>query len=941
MLFSTEENNAFNKAKDFFNMHQYQDALHWYKQLLEYQNGYERKQVYTYYSIAQCYLRVAKLNEAIKYFHTSFELAKKHYESSLEGLALYHLALSYAKQRNYRLAIKYYEQSIDYSEMSPHMENIEDSYLGLGTIYTSAGYFEKANNCFARAMNFASQKNNKGAWLDAHIKKASNYKAWEQFEDAEQTLKPIDHLITENYFRDNNIDFSILADYYDTKGNIIYKKDKFETFSRIDEAFDCIKKAYEITKKYQNHDKRELARMTNNLANMYLVKENVSDAKFYYLRSLQLFESINDISGQSTASSNIGDLLTQEKNLEEAESYLFQALKFEEQINRPRKLMSIGTNLGKIYIELNRYDDAIKYLMPIIDLTENLLQQGDDVQKRTFFQSLFPLYTILARCFLKKKNYSLLFKYEELRRNKILYQKLCDKYNVSETFSLQKVQAQLREDEAIMTISSPKLTSIIQVVITKNQVIAKEIKDFNFTRDTNIDLFNKRLDIMEYLSREEWKEIWKWESPQNKNKQTILDENTIVKESLDREVQSQQYFSKKKKIFDINTELRGLEVEIETYLYLLTERGEYVQEKGLTDNDKLLNSLTQLVENDRKLETLKKGETLDFNNTSEDDKDENLETIRKYDKKTINVLARWFHSLLIEPHLSILQNIKSLTILPEGHLTLLPFETLMDENRKYLIEDVVIKYAQSVNIQYLLKSIKSQQHTKNNILVIGDAEYENQTVSAEADIEDRMLKRTFLPFPQVWKNLKASPKEIGVIQELFSQEGQNLVISKNKVNKNNLLSLSKDALFKNYKYLHLSLHGYQNGDEPGLVLSRPNYNGFNREDQYLFASEIENLNLDVEFVNAAICQGGIGHIYEGEGILGLQAAFLLAGVQSSSVTLWDVLDSKTSTFMKSFYHEIINNGKSIPEALAETKRQFINGRYKNKVYWAPFLYYGI
>ena len=127
-----------------------------------------------------------------------------------------------------------------------------------------------------------------------------------------------------------------------------------------------------------------------------------------------------------------------------------------------------------------------------------------------------------------------------------------------------------------------------------------------------------------------------------------------------------------------------------------------------------------------------------------------------------------------------------------------------------------------------------------------------------------------------------------------------------------------------------------------IVLSQ-NENDLFGEDGYLRVEEITQLHIKSDFVNLSACESGLGKIYPGEGVVGLTQAFIIAGANSVSVSLWPVADEATSVFMTSVYQKIADG---IPYSLAitDTKREFLSGYhgedYKAPYYWAPFVYYG-
>lgn len=70
------------------------------------------------------------------------------------------------------------------------------------------------------------------------------------------------------------------------------------------------------------------------------------------------------------------------------------------------------------------------------------------------------------------------------------------------------------------------------------------------------------------------------------------------------------------------------------------------------------------------------------------------------------------------------------------------------------------------------------------------------------------------------------------------------------------------------------------------------------------------------------CDSGKGEFEPGEGILGLQRGFLLAGAQNVLTTLWPVSDALTPRFMTSFYQQAFTT-RDASQALADVQRRFL------------------
>jgi len=107
--------------------------------------------------------------------------------------------------------------------------------------------------------------------------------------------------------------------------------------------------------------------------------------------------------------------------------------------------------------------------------------------------------------------------------------------------------------------------------------------------------------------------------------------------------------------------------------------------------------------------------------------------------------------------------------------------------------------------------------------------------------------------------------------------------------------------------------------------------------------EIARLKPEAGFINLSACETGLGRVCCGEGVIGLTQAFLMAGAEGVSVSLWKVADEAPARFMSGMYARAHSQSLGYAEALTELKRAFLRGdfgaSYRDPYYWAPFVYY--
>ncbi len=299
--------------------------------------------------------------------------------------------------------------------------------------------------------------------------------------------------------------------------------------------------------------------------------------------------------------------------------------------------------------------------------------------------------------------------------------------------------------------------------------------------------------------------------------------------------------------------------------------------------------------------------------TSAEDADKNIKEYLEEMKKPAqhgtlprkSLLSKWaqeVYSLIMKPLEPYIKDKKQLFISPDGNLNLIPFEVLMAQDGKYLMEDHIISY---VGAGRDIVRFTDTNVAKGEALIMADPDYnmglkEKEKITSEIRIAKTIRGTVSRDVSGLsFTRLPDTKQEADSIEKILKQKYK--FTTRNYQDRKAL----EEILFSGEppRVLHLATHGYFLKDEEvkpddrftmqekeklpirnienpmlrsGIVLAGVNASlKEGRDDGMVTAEKILGLRLKgTDLIVLSACETGVGDVKNGEGVFGLKRAFI-------------------------------------------------------------------
>jgi CHAT domain-containing protein/uncharacterized protein HemY len=887
-----------------------EQAMKLYKMLLNVDhpanNTYNRGDLYT--SMGWSSNRMGRIDQAEKYYHKALPLAQESGDSLLIGTVYHNLASTHNRRGNSSNALENYQQALNYYTNKRYRAV---TLSNIGGVYAELSLYDKALEYHNRSLKIRREIGSV-------------------------------HLLANIYNRIGLVQ-SNLANY--------------------DQALVSYKQALDNSRKASTP--KLTATILNNLGLLYKKLGEYDHAIDYYNQSLAISKETSDPSSIATTVNNIGQLYWDQGGKEEAVTYYRKALKLRDQIGNPYDIASSLNSMLRLTVDQQNFEQATAY-------ANRLKAMGDSTNSYDMLQKAASFFGRIDQAQHKDK--------EALKHFKKAHsysQYLSPRRQLAPIKDLARQYHKLGSDSAIIwgqkaidiieqhRSNAGALSDLKSGYFGKHSDFYTVVASWVFTYTSDIDRAYKLVEqakaraLSDELAKasqnidEQLPEKIRLERSQKRNEidqlysQLESTVNAQQHEELQQKIRNTElaYASYENKLRSKHPQLKSLRSPEPISLQQAQNSVDgktAILEYAMAGNELLAFMISR---DDVRIETISQS-----GNTEElatrlttmvtDFKDAILSNASRTRLRSESAAL---YNLLLKPFEDDLGNYSNLTIVPDGALAYLPFEAI-SQGDQYLIENFNIKYVPSLTSLTLLKDPEALN--RKDLLAVAGSSFIRDN--------DRSLRRSNL------SNLPSTLIEVDSIATHFRNAS---VLKDEQVSEEALKRLLRQ---NNYQYVHLATHGIIDENQPsrsGLALSTESeISASSIEDGMLRSSEIFGMNINSDMVVLSACNTGLGKMVDGEGMLGMQRSFFYAGTSTVVVSLWNVYDRSTASFMNEFYKSLLQQDtstgwidsalrwigweQSIPfgakaKAMREAKLKMIkHPLFNHPVYWAPFIVVG-
>jgi CHAT domain-containing protein/tetratricopeptide (TPR) repeat protein len=886
--------------------------------------------------------------QALERFQKSQVIYEEAGDKSGIARALYEIGLIHRTQSRLDQALEYYNMSLKIIERIGNEGLMAEILNEIGSVYRLRGRYEHALEFCQKSRTICEELNNKAPLRDVfnnigHIRVAQGYYelALEFYQKSRMLSEELNDKV-------------MLEALLNSIGNVyIYQ-------GRLREALECLHKSLDINEEIGNApDKRGLATRLHNIGRAYRLQGRDDTALEYYRKSLKIREEINDIEGIGGSRNNIGVIYKSQGLYEQALEWFQKSMKSFEEMGNVGGEATCLNNIGDNYRLQRRYDLAVDHLRKSLRLRENI---NDRQGVSRTLNNLILLYQ-------DQGHYTGML---DVSRRAA---RLAEEINAPEELW----SAQNGIGRALRALGRPtearrSFLLAIGVIESLRHEVAGGVKQQQSFLENKLSPWLSMIELL--VSQKEYAEALSF--AERSKAKVLLDTLQVGRANLrgslspqERQTEEEHRFRLVSLNSQLTNELRRdkpdslrvaelkasiekarLEFEaLETSLYvahpeLKVNRGE----ASIINAEEMAallpgatSALLEYVVTDEAtylfVVTKAQGQaaaeikvfTIPIKQT---DLAKQIEVFRRQLAERnlgVRAPAHKLYDLLLKPAQSLLRGKSDLIIAPDDRLWELPFQALLDEGGRYLIERSAVSYAPSLTVLREMRARSDKRRAEaapSTLLALGNPLIGQETVErARLTLRDGKL----YPLPE-------AEAEVRALGRLYGARRSKVYIG----------AEAREDSFKfeagQSRIIHFATHGVLNNAAPlysYLALAQ----GDKNEDGLLEAWELMQLDLKADLAVLSACETARGRTSSGEGVIGLTWALFVAGAPATVVSQWEVESASTRDLMLGFHRQLqapraagkLTKAEGLRRAALKLMK---NPKTNHPFYWAGFVLVG-
>jgi CHAT domain-containing protein/Tfp pilus assembly protein PilF len=856
------------------------------------------------------YLGQYRYAEALNYLQKGLAIYEESGEKKGMADTLRVLGNLHSRQARYDQAIEHYNRGLALSKEVGDRTLTAQIFNDLGRTHDARGHYELGLEFLKKCLALSEELNNKDLQAIALNNLGIHYIDQGRYIDAleylERSVKVLEEAGSANQqgmaVRLNNI-------------GVIYKRQ-----GRYDQALEYYRKSLKVME--ASKDKLRIAESQNNIGVIYKTQGLYEQSLEWLRKSLKNFEEVRASGGIATSLNNIGDAYRRQGRYDLAFEALRESLRIREEVVKDSVSITLTlNNLGRLYHDQSRYSDMLE----VSRRAAGLAEESNDLE---------GLWTARNGVGIALR---------ALGQPAAARQSFLDAIATLELLRHQVAGSSQQQQSFLESRLSPWVNLIDLLVAQHQYTDALTIAEQSKARVLIDALQAGGADFRKSLSLEER------QAEEQKRLQLVALNSQLTREQRRARPDASRVTELKAEIAKVRLEFEALETSIYVaHPELKVHRGEApiikTDELAALLPDTASAALEYVIADDKtflfvitkaagKTEAEVKVHTLPINRDELTRRTDVF--LRQLAERDLGfrTSAAQLYELLLKPAEAQLRGKTSFVIAPDNKLWDLPFQALLPDGGRFLIEKASISYAPSLTVLREMTKRRKIQNTggaSTTLLALGNPMLGRKTIE----------RATMTLHGEGLDSLPEAEQEVKALGQMYGAARSKVYIGQQ----------AREDRVKNEaggaRILHFATHGTMNNASPmysHLLLAQ----GDKNEDGLLEAWELMQLDLRAELAVLSACETARGRASAGEGMIGLTWAMFIAGVPSTVVSQWKVESASTRDLMLGFHSRLRTSSKPARAKMtkAEALRQAALKLMKNPgtshpFYWAGFVLVG-